>query len=201
MKLKKLVSAVVCVVMAGVFATSAFAATDDQMAAARQYLVDNKISYDISKDEVDLILKNFDNQADAEAAGDALIARVKADPNNAASIVTNALAGYGVTVSDVAVTVNADGTISGTATINGKAASATVAGAATSEHPEIGANKDENGNWHVDEATTDAAASVTTTAGSVIKATGDNSAVVLVAGVLAVATVLGLAVRKNSNIG
>lgn len=202
MKLKKLVSAVACVVMAGVFATSAFAATDGQMAAARQYLVDNKISYDISKDEVDLILKRFNNsKADAEAAGDALIAQVKADPNNAASIVTNALAGYGVTVSDVAVTVNADGTISGTATINGKAASATVAGAATSEHPEIGANKDENGNWHVDEATTDAAASVTTTAGSVIKATGDNSAVVLVAGVLAVATVLGLAVRKNSNIG
>ena len=192
MKLKKLVSAVACVVMAGVFATSAFAATDGQMAAARQYLVDNKISYDISKDEVDLILKKFNNsKADAEAAGDALIAQVKADPNNAASIVTNTLAGYGVTVSDVAVTVNADGTISGTATINGKAASATVAGAATSEHPEIGANKDENGNWHVDEATTDAAASVTTTAGSVIKATGDNSAVVLVAGVLAVATVLG----------
>lgn len=202
MKLKKLVSAVACVVMAGVFATSAFAATDGQMAAARQYLVDNKISYDISKDEVDLILKRFNNsKADAEAAGDALIAQVKADPNNAASIVTNALAGYGVTVSDVAVTVNADGTISGSATINGKPASATVAGAATSEHPEIGANKDENGNWHVDEATTDAAASVTTTAGSVIKATGDNSAVVLVAGVLAVATVLGLAVRKNSNIG
>lgn len=202
MKLKKLVSAVACVVMAGVFATSAFAATDGQMAAARQYLVDNKISYDISDDEVDLILKKFNNsKADAEAAGDALIARVKADPNNAASIVTNTLAGYGVTVSDVAVTVNADGTISGSATINGKAASATVAGAATSEHPEIGANKDENGNWHVDEATTDAAASVTTTAGSVIKATGDNSAVVLVAGVLAVATVLGLAVRKNSNIG
>ena len=202
MKLKKLVSAVACVVMAGVFATSAFAATTDQVAAAQGYLSANGISYEISSEEVDLILKKFNNsQADAEAAGDALIARVKADPNNAASIVTNALAGYGVTVSDVAVTVNADGTISGTATINGKAASATVAGAATSEHPEIGANKDENGNWHVDEATTDAAASVTTTAGSVIKATGDNSAVVLVAGVLAVATVLGLAVRKNSNIG
>ena len=202
MKLKKLVSAVACVVMAGVFATSAFAATDDQMAAARQYLVDNKISYDISKDEVDLILKNFDNQADAEAAGDALIARVKADPNNAKTIIKETLAGYGIT--DVVIddfNLNADGTISGKGSINGKAVSATIAGAATSEHPEIGANKDENGNWHVDEATTGAAASVTTTAGSVIKATGDNSAVVLVAGVLAVATVLGLAVRKNSNIG
>lgn len=203
MKLKKLVSAVACVVMAGVFATSAFAATPDQMAAARQYLVDNKISYDISDDEVDLILKKFNNsQADAEAAGDALIARVKADPNNADTIIKEALAGYGI--NDVVIddfTLSADGTISGKGSINGKAVSATIAGAATSEHPEIGANKDENGNWHVDEATTDAAASVTTTAGSVIKATGDNSAVVLVAGVLAVATVLGLAVRKNSNIG
>lgn len=201
MKLKKLVSAVACVVMAGVFATSAFAydATPEQMAAARQYLVDNKISYDISGDEVDLILKNFDNQAEAEAAGDALIARVKAEPNNAETIITEALTRYGVTVSKVAVTVNADGTISGSATINGKPASATVAGAATSEHPEIGANKDENGNWHVNEETTEAASSVANA--GVIKATGDNSAVVLVAGVLAVATVLGLAVRKNSNIG
>lgn len=201
MKLKKLVSAVACVVMAGVFATSAFAATTDQVAAAQGYLSANGISYEISPEEVDTIIANFKTEDAAKAAGDALIAKVKADPNNAETIVTNALAGYGVTVSGVAVTVNADGTISGTATINGKAASATVAGAATSEHPEIGANKDENGNWHVDEATTDAAASVTTTAGSVIKATGDNSAVVLVAGVLAVATVLGLAVRKNSNIG
>ena len=202
MKLKKLVSAVACVVMAGVFATSAFAATDGQMADAREYLAKKQISYDISKDEVDLILKNFDNQADAEAAGDALIARVKADPNNAKTIIKETLAGYGIT--DVVIddfNLNADGTISGKGSINGKAVSATIAGAATSEHPEIGANKDENGNWHVDEATTDAAASVTTTAGSVIKATGDNSAVVLVAGVLAVATVLGLAVRKNSNIG
>lgn len=203
MKLKKLVSAVACVVMAGVFATSAFAATDGQMADAREYLAKKQISYDISEDEVDLILEKFNNsQADAEAAGDALIARVKADPNNAKTIIKETLAGYGIT--DVVIddfNLNADGTISGKGSINGKAVSATIAGAATSEHPEIGANKDENGNWHVDEATTDAAASVTTTAGSVIKATGDNSAVVLVAGVLAVATVLGLAVRKNSNIG
>lgn len=203
MKLKKLVSAVACVVMAGVFATSAFAATDGQMADAREYLAKKQISYDISKDEVDLILEKFNNsQADAEAAGDALIARVKADPNNAKTIIKETLAGYGIT--DVVIddfNLNADGTISGKGSINGKAVSATIAGAAISEHPEIGANKDENGNWHVDEATTDAAASVTTTAGSVIKATGDNSAVVLVAGVLAVATVLGLAVRKNSNIG
>ncbi len=57
MKLKKLVSAVACVVMAGVFATSAFAATPDQMKDAREYLAKKQISYDISEDEVDLILK------------------------------------------------------------------------------------------------------------------------------------------------
>lgn len=200
MKLKKLVSAVACVVMAGVFATSAFAATDGQMAAARQYLVDNKISYDISEDEVDLILKNFDNQADAEAAGDALIAKVKADPTNADTIIKEALAGYGI--NDVVIdefTLDADGTISGKGSINGKAVSATIAGDVVSDHPEIADNKDENGNWHVNEETTEAASSVANA--GVIKATGDNSAVVLVAGVLAVATVLGLAVRKNSNIG
>ena len=120
MKLKKLVSAVACVVMAGVFATSAFAATTDQVAAAQGYLSANGISYEISSEEVDKIIANFKTEDAAKAAGDALIAQVKADPNNAASIVTNTLAGYGVTVSDVAVTVNADGTISGTATINGK---------------------------------------------------------------------------------
>ena len=99
MKLKKLVSAVACVVMAGVLPPALSLPPMARWAAARQYLVDNKISYDISKDEVDLILKKFNNsKADAEAAGDALIAQVKADPNNAASIVTNTLAGYGVTV-------------------------------------------------------------------------------------------------------
>ena len=115
------------------------------------------------------------------------------------------LRGVGIEVGTPTFTV-VNGAVVVDVTIGGVAVNETVdvAGAvadATSEHPEIGANKDENGNWHVDEATTDAAASVTTTAGSVIKATGDNSAVVLVAGVLAVATVLGLAVRKNSNIG
>ena len=187
--------------MAGVFATSAFAATDGQMADAREYLAKKQISYDISEDEVDLILEKFNNsQADAEAAGDALIARVKADPNNAKTIIKETLAGYGIT--DVVIddfTLSADGTISGKGSINGKAVSATIAGDVVSDHPEIADNKDENGNWHVNEETTEAASSVANA--GVIKATGDNSAVVLVAGVLAVATVLGLAVRKNSNIG
>ena len=100
------------------------------------------------------------------------------------------------------MTVNADGTISGSGTVNGKSVSASVySEAAKDQHPDIAANKDENGSWHVDEAATAAASSVTTTASGVIKATGDNAAVVLVAGVLVVAAVLGLAVRKNSNVG
>ena len=202
MKLKKLVSAVVCAAMACVFAVSAFAATDTQMSDAKAWLSANGISYDISKPEVDKIVETFKTQAAAEAAANKIIADVKANPGNAANIVTEALADYGVTVTGLSVTVNADGTISGSGTINGKSVSASVySEAAKDQHPDIAANKDENGNWHVDEATTAAASSVTTTAGGVIKATGDNSAVVLVAGVLVVAAVLGLAVRKNSNVG
>ena len=202
MKLKKLVSAVVCAAMACVFAVSAFAATDSQVQEAQNYLNANGINYTISDVEVDRILDEFGTQAAAEAAANGIIADVKANPNNATNIVKDALARYGVTVENLSVTVNADGTISGSGTINGKSVSASVySEAAKDQHPDIAANKDENGNWHVDEATTAAASSVTTTAGGVIKATGDNSAVVLVAGVLVVAAVLGLAVRKNSNVG
>ena len=193
MKLKKLVSAVVCAAMACVFAVSAFAATETQMNDAKAWLSANGISYDISKPEVDKIVETFKTQAAAEAAANKIIADVKANPGNAANIVKDALAGYGVTVTCL---------ISGSGTVNGKSVSASVySEAAKDQHPDIAANKDENGNWHVDEATTAAASSVTTTASGVIKATGDNSAVVLVAGVLVVAAVLGLAVRKNSNVG
>ena len=204
MKLKKLVSAVVCAAMACVFAVSAFAATETQMKDAKAWLSANGISYDISEAEVDKIVDTFGTQAAAEAAANKIIADVKANPGNAANIVKDALAGYGVTVTDLSVTVNADGTVSGSGTINGKSVSASVySEAAKDQHRDIAANKDENGNWHVDEATTSAAAAVTsgTAASGVIKATGDNSAVVLVAGVLVVAAVLGLAVRKNSNVG
>lgn len=202
MKLKKLVSAVVCAAMACVFAVSAFAATKTQMDDAKAWLSANGISYDISEPEVNKIVETFKTQAAAEAEANKIIADVKANPGNAANIVKDALARYGVTVENLSVTVNADGTISGSGTINGKSVSASVySEAAKDQHPDIAANKDENGNWHVDEATTAAASSVTTTAGGVIKATGDNSAVVLVAGVLVVAAVLGLAVRKNSNVG
>ncbi|HJC54916.1 MAG TPA: hypothetical protein H9699_06615 [Candidatus Gemmiger stercoravium] len=200
MKLKKLVSAVVCAAMACVFAVSAFAATDSQVQEAQNYLNANGINYTISDVEVDRILDEFGTQAAAEAAANGIIADVKANPNNATNIVKDALARYGVTVENLSVTVNADGSVSGSGTINGKAVSASFTVPADA-HGDIAANKDENGNWHVDEATTAAASSVTTTAGGVIKATGDNSAVVLVAGVLVVAAVLGLAVRKNSNVG
>lgn len=212
MKLKKLVSAVACVVMAGVFATSAFAldATQvdpDQIKEAQNFLDKKGIYWQLTNEDYATIYNAFDGDpAAAESKANEMISKVKADPNNADTYITETMKNeFGVTLSDVKITVNADGTVTGSATLsNGRVISASFTGAtvaAGSEHPEIGANKDENGNWHVDETTTDAAASVTTTAGSVIKATGDNSAVVLVAGVLAVATVLGLAVRKNSNIG
>lgn len=209
MKFKKLVSAVVCTVMACAFAMSAFAANEKQIKAAQDYLASRGISYDISEPEVQYILDTFGSAAAAESVADGIIADIKANPNNAESIINTALAPYGISVSGVQVSIS-DNKVSGTGTItvNGvsKAVSAsyTVSSTASAdEHPDIAANKDENGNWHVDEDTAAAASTVTsgTAASGVIKATGDFSGVVLVAGVLVVASVLGLAVRKNHNVG
>ena len=201
MKLKKLVSAVAGVAMACVFAMGAFAAAPYQVEEAQAYLDANGISYTISDAEVDQILATFGTQAAAEEAANGILAQVRADPYNAESIVTNALAAYGVTLTDVSISVNANNTITGSATVNGKPAPATFAvPASADDHGEIAANKDENGNWHVDEATTSAASSVASST-NVIKATGDLSGVVLMAGVVVVAAVLGLAVRKSSSIG
>ena len=218
MKLKKLVSAVACVVMAGVFATSAFAYDATQVADRRQKAVEYLISegYEsaaqavaaLSDEDIGAVMDSGYNIDTLKASVGSYEYAAGQGTEEAKKYIMQALdqlRGVGIEVGTPTFTF-VNGAVVVDVTIGGVAVNETVdvAGAvadATSEHPEIGANKDENGNWHVDEATTDAAASVTTTAGSVIKATGDNSAVVLVAGVLAVATVLGLAVRKNSNIG
>lgn len=214
MKLKKLVSAVVCAAMACVFAVSAFAidaseVTSEQIKKAQDYLDKNGIMWQLTNEDYATVYNAFGGDPEAaKAKADSMIAQVKADPANAESYITTTMQNeFGITLSNVKISVNADGTISGSASLpNGRVVSAkfTVPAATTvDEHPDIAANKDENGNWHVDEATTTAASSVTsgTAASGVIKATGDNSAVVLVAGVLVVASVLGLAVRKNRNIG
>ena len=221
MKLKKLVSAVVCAAMACVFAVSAFAAAPEAIAARRaeavRYL--NEKGYPSLASAVnqmdDSIIENLiDNGPDKSTLEGSFVSYAYAIENatsvdEARKHVESAaaqLADYGINVKvDNVELVN--GQVVVKASVAGIAVTETLGEvpatgtAAKDEHPDIAANKDENGNWHVDEATTAAASSVTTAASGVIKATGDNSAVVLVAGVLVVAAVLGLAVRKNSNVG
>ena len=62
-------------------------------------------------------------------------------------------------------------------------------------HSDIG-EAIKNGTWGVDEKKATAAATVSAPSG-VIKATGDNTAVVMLMGALAIVGVLGLAVRKS----
>ena len=53
MKMKKLTTFVACAAMAGVFATSAFAANDAQVARAQDYLNSKRIAYTVTASDVD----------------------------------------------------------------------------------------------------------------------------------------------------
>ena len=63
-------------------------------------------------------------------------------------------------------------------------------------HSDIG-EAIKNGTWGVDEKKATAASATVSAPNRVIKATGDNTAVVLLMGALAIVGVLGLAVRKS----
>lgn len=56
MKMKKLTTFVACAAMAGVFATSAFAANDAQVARAQDYLNSKGIAYTVTASDVDKAL-------------------------------------------------------------------------------------------------------------------------------------------------
>ena len=208
MKLKKIIAAAASVVMACAFATSAFAATD--YAAVKQKAVDRYPAYkdvinDLTTDQIDAIKAQYHTFDQAAAKADATQAAVKADLSNAAAKIDEALRSVptlGVTVSDVKVTTNADGSVSVNAKVNNLVTNKSFPVAQTvvaaSEHPEIG-EAIKNGTWGVDDKKTAAAATVsgTVSANRVIKATGDNTAVVMLMGALAIVGVLGLAVRKS----
>lgn len=208
MKLKKLIAAAASVVMACVFATSAFAATPDEMRAraAAQFPDYANVINDLSDAQVQHVASQYTfDQAVAQASS--VENDIKANPANATSIVQAAVSASGVpgiTVSEVKVTTNADGSITASVKVtnatprtgDGNYVISTTLAGAQSEHPEIG-EAIKNGTWGVDENKAAAASTVTGAGKGVIKATGDNSAVVLVMGALAIAGVLGLAVRKN----
>lgn len=204
MKLKKIIAAAASVVMACAFATSAFAATTNL-----QKLKDVAVAYGYSAADVDAITggdeavatrivgnKDF-YKARYNTVTTATDAGVAAQAANEAaaqlSTDTNKTVTASVSVSGNKVVVNA--TVkdsSGAVLLTKSIASANV----TSEHPEIG-EAIKNGTWGVDEKKATAASATVSAPSAVIKATGDNTAVVLMMGALAIVGVLGLAVRKS----
>lgn len=202
MKLKKIIAAAASVVMACVFATSAFAASTVQEMkdkAKAKYPEYTQIINDLSDTQVETIRTTYGTFDAAVATAESLQNSVKADPANAEATINGVINAFGLSVSNVKVTTNADGSIVATAKVtNGTRnydVARTVAGA-TSEHPEIG-EAIKNGTWGVDEKKATAASATVSASTGVIKATGDNTAVVLMMGALAIVGVLGLAVRKS----
>lgn len=202
MKLKKIIAAAASVVMVCVFATSAFAASTVQEMkdkAKAKYPEYTQIINDLSDTQVETIRTTYGTFDAAVAAAESLQNSVKANPANAEATINGVINAFGLSVSNVKVTTNADGSIVATAKVtNGTRnydVARTVAGA-TTEHPEIG-EAIKNGTWGVDDNKTAAASATVSASTGVIKATGDNTAVVLMMGALAIVGVLGLAVRKS----
>lgn len=204
MKLKKIIAAAASVVMACAFATSAFAATTNM-----QKLVDAALAHGYTEADVKLVTGNDENVASTIVANkDFYMARYNTvttatDAGVAAQAANEAAAQLskdtGKTVAaSVSVSGNrvvVDATVkdtSGKVLLTKSIASANV----TSEHPEIG-EAIKNGTWGVDEKKATAASATVSAPSAVIKATGDNTAVVLMMGALAIVGVLGLAVRKS----
>lgn len=203
MNMKKIIATAACLVMACVFATTAFAKTAaEKRADAQAYLNAQGISYDLSAVTDEQINALSGQKAELQAKADNLIAALRANPGQAEALANDAVAfvnSKGISVTAPSITVGSDGTVVVTATVNGATATAKVSAQVGGDsHPDIG-EAIANGTWGVD-STTSAAASAMTSSGSVIKATGDSNGMMLVAALLAVSGVLGLAVRKSSSI-
>lgn len=203
MKLKKIIAAAASVVMACAFATSAFAATTNM-----QKLVDVARAHGYSEDDVKAVVTSEEQATKVVGNKDFYKARYNTvttatDAGVAAQAANEAAAQLSEdTGKTVAASVSVSGNravvnatvkdASGNVLLTKSIASANV----TSEHPEIG-EAIKNGTWGVDEKKATAASATVSAPSAVIKATGDNTAVVLMMGALAIVGVLGLAVRKS----
>ena len=203
MKLKKIIAAAASVVMACAFATSAFAATTNM-----QKLYDVARAHGYTEADVNAVTGNDETVAGkivankdfykaryntVTTATDAGVAAQAA--NEAAAQLskdTGKTVAASVSVSGNRVVVDATVKDGDRVLLSKSSASAN----ATSEHPEIG-EAIKNGTWGVDEKKATAASATVSAPNRVIKATGDNTAVVMLMGALAIVGVLGLAVRKS----
>lgn len=197
MNLKKIVAAAVSTVMACTFAVGAMAASqyDTWRAEANQFLAGQNVSYTV--DATNLTDAQIDALVDAgytieklEATAAELIADIKDDKANTDAAVATAnsilgVAGISIGAVDVQTSTNGDLVFSAPVTSNGTTSTAATVVPVAQQGE---ANKPAS------------AAAAATSSTSVIKATGDNAAVLVVVAALAVAGVLGLAVRKNNSI-
>ena len=202
MKLKKIIAAAASVVMACAFATSAFAATTNM-----QKLVDVARAHGYSEADVKAVVTSEDQATKVVGNKDFYKARYNTvttatDAGVAAQAANEAAAQLS---KDTGKTVAASVSVSGNRVVVDATVkdgdrvllSKSIASAnATSEHPEIG-EAIKNGTWGVDEKKAIAASATVSAPSRVIKATGDNTAVVMLMGALAIVGVLGLAVRKS----
>ena len=133
MKMKKLTTFVACAAMAGVFATSAFAANG--VSRAQDYLNSKGIAYTVTASDIQKAAAAGYSDDALVAKANELLDRAKSDPEGAKNEAVSMLNALGVSVSDAKVTVNGnDITIS--ANINGTYVPYSFNNADT--HPEIG---------------------------------------------------------------
>lgn len=212
-KFKKLVATAVAAVCTFAFATTAFAATPTQ----RTKLADAISAYGVSNanDMIEYIPDSVidyivENKGAVQNLVDSTQKDIAANPMETSKILTEAakqIPGLSDIVSVDSFGVDRD---------NGKVQIAvTVGNVSATVAPSI--NQHGNGNTSSSESKANAVpqdqkvaaavsaspvASTALTASStaVIKATGDNSSAVIIASILAVAAVLGLAVRKNTQL-
>lgn len=192
-KIKKFVAVLVSAAMACVFATCAFAAPDAESirASVKKYLADNGIAMtevvdSLTADQLTALHNNADTLKGVAAAAKAGVdkstskAEVTAVVDKALADSSSILSAAGITVAVPTIEFKGDHALIGVSVAaNGKSSEVEKNVAAT--------------------ASASAANPIASSSASVIKATGDNGVVALVAAALGVSAVLGMAVRKEHN--
>lgn len=194
-KIKKFVAVLVSAAMACVFATCAFAAPDAESirASVKKYLANNGIAMtevvdSLTADQLTVLHNNAETLKGVAAAAKEGVnkstskAEVTAVVDKALADSSSILASAGITVKVPTIEFKGDHALIG------------VSVAANGVSSEVEKNVPTTAS-----ASASPANPLASSSASVIKATGDNGVVALVAAALGVSAVLGMAVRKEHN--
>lgn len=194
-KIKKLVAVLVSAVMACVFATCAFAAPDAATIRAnvKKYLADNGV----------------DMTQVVDSLNEAQLTKLYDNADTLKGVVAAAKEGVDKSTSKAEVTAAIDKALADSSSILGSAGITVKVPTIEfkGDHAYIGVSVSANGVSNevakdvaaTASASASAANPIASSSASVIKATGDNGVVALVAAALGVSAVLGMAVRKEHN--